>query len=385
MNQKITSFYRLTEQEKEKLIRECRIRIEEEKVREIGEVRKILEELLEEKWSRKENVRVSGLQKKLEEERRLNRILQERQELSEADAADLRARLKTAEKNAEDLQERLTKAEAEKDELQDLLSLAEEQIGDYGNRLEQSEKEAGDYRRRMEEAQSELEFMCLQPKDEKTEKRPPRRRRQKSSLRKKIALGLAGCFAGLTLTAAVGAFVVPVRYYEAEASQKLWYTDGTYTVSYGENLFGNIAGFSYSRIGDDVQTTDIVFDGRSLGLMQTYFPDGSRYCGIGVFARPDGFGVYTLPDGERLFGIWDFTEDLEYVMNGETYRYVGMLRSGQPHGYGVLEDSAGNRCFSGEFSESMTIQGEWLPEEEGSSDDNAEVSEEQESTEDEKG
>ena len=126
---------------------------------------------------------------------------------------------------------------------------------------------------------SELERECGSAVTNRRQDRRERRR-QKSSLRKRIALGLAGCFAG---------------------------------------------------------------------LMQTYFPDGSRYCGIGVFARPDGFGVYTLPAGERLFGIWDFTEDLEYVMNGETYRYVGMLRSGQPHGYGVLADSGGNRCFAGEF------------------------------------
>ena len=42
MNQKITSFYRLTEQEKDRLVEQCRKEIEARKVWEIEEVRKIL-------------------------------------------------------------------------------------------------------------------------------------------------------------------------------------------------------------------------------------------------------------------------------------------------------------------------------------------------------
>jgi len=326
MNQKITSFYRLTEQEKDRLVEQCREEIQARKVREIEETRKILEELLEAKLAKKENNRMSKLERKLEAAR--------------AQSGELRGELTTSKKQITDLQECLTVSEKHSAHMLQKLADYEEEI-------------------------------------QKMKRHLPKKR---------FVSGLAGCLAGLLLATVIGVFAVPVRYVESNSgNQTLWCTDKPYLVSYGRNVLGEVSGCLYVKTEGEIQFVELALNGGCVWLWDYCFPDGGIYCGMGDFDKPRGFGIYTYSDGERSFGFWDYAEDMEYVMNNETYRYTGMLRWGEPHGYGVLEDSAGNRCFSGEFSEGMTIRGEWLPEDETSSDDNAEVSEGQENKGNEKG
>ena len=110
MNQKITSFYRLTKPEKERLVEQCRKRIEEEKIRDAETVRKILEELLAEKWDKKKKTAQTEMQKMLDELQRQVTEAQEKERRTGTDAADLRKKLAAAEAKNSELQSRLTAA-----------------------------------------------------------------------------------------------------------------------------------------------------------------------------------------------------------------------------------------------------------------------------------
>ena len=96
------------------------------------------------------------------------------------------------------------------------------------------------------------------------------------------------------------------------------------------------------------------------------FKYGGSYTGDFVNGRPSGQGTYTYANGKTVSGCFSWTKGTDYLMEGPTsgskphYEgtdmvYVGMLRDGEPCGFGTLDFEEGG-TFYGEFKNG-TVKG----------------------------
>lgn len=421
MNQKITSFYRLTKPEKERLVEQCRKRIEEEKIRDAETVRKILEELLAEKWDKKKKTAQTEMQKMLDELQRQVTEAQEKERRTGTDAADLRKKLAAAEAKNSELQSRLTAAEARNSELNGDLALAggkanlsqerlkssEERVIRLSRQLETAEGEirslkdqlenssdtndslrslytasdtaVGDLRKKLSESARTVEDLKESLKEKESEANAyaaaaQESRKEVKLLEKKLAEEVSkgekesftswrsGLLIGLVLAAALCVIVFPTHYVTdlpvpAEQNSGI---SGTYTG--GGNRFDRFSGFGELAFDDGTVCRGFWANGWSVYATEYVFPDGGVYSGnMWLNMRPCGAGTYTRPDGEKAFGIWTWATEktLRAGPNEEEYVYTGPLRFGEPYGYGEFDGSGEGGDFVGEYYDDGFRNGTW--------------------------
>ena len=159
MNQKITTFYRLTKQEKDRLVEQCRGEIEERKVRELEEVRKILEELLETKWETKKKTAQREMQKLLDDLQRQVTEAQERERRNSADTGELRKKLDAAELRNSELSGDLALANGKANNSQERLNASETRVVGLAEKLTDAEKTVSDLQGKLTASNESLDTL----------------------------------------------------------------------------------------------------------------------------------------------------------------------------------------------------------------------------------
>lgn len=98
--------------------------------------------------------------------------------------------------------------------------------------------------------------------------------------------------------------------------------------------------------------TGMLLQGEPAGYGKLDFSEGNSYQGVFVDGRPGGEGFYCYADGTRESGTYTWTEDkimfLHDSREGGTMYYTGMMKQGEPSGYGILTFEKGG-TFYGEF------------------------------------
>lgn len=96
------------------------------------------------------------------------------------------------------------------------------------------------------------------------------------------------------------------------------------------------------------------------------FEHGGTYTGKFLYGHPAGTGTYTFANGKCISGSFTWSDGTSYVMeksstghtphyNGTDMVYVGMMKNGQPCGFGELDFQDGG-TFYGEFLDG-TVKG----------------------------
>lgn len=408
MNQKITSFYRLTKPEKDRLIEECRKRIEAEKIKEIETVRKILEELLEEKWEKKKKTAQAETKKMLEDLQRQVTEAQAWERQRSTEAGELKKKLEAAEtRNSEingDLalangrannsQERLKTFEARNVTLQGKLTNAEKQVSELEGKLisvndsndtlrslyNASENMVGNLRklhsedaRRIEELESELKTKQSETGAKSEEVR--KYAREVSVLEKKLSqmeekheketssAWRCGWFIGILLAAALCVSIFPTQYVTDSPVPAEQNSGVSAEYTGGGNCFDYFSGFGELRFDNGTVCQGFWANGWLAYATEYRFPDDSVYSGnMGTNSRPLGAGICTRTDGETIFGIWSWAQEknVKVGTDDEEYIYTGLLRFGKPYGYGIFGGFGEKESFVGEFYDDMFQNGTWI-------------------------
>ena len=404
MNQKITTFYRLTKQEKDRLVEQCRGEIEERKVRELEEVRKILEELLETKWETKKKTAQREMQKLLDDLQRQVTEAQERERRNSADTGELRKKLDAAElRNSElsgdlalangkannsqerlnasetrvvGLAEKLTDAEKTVSDLQGKLTASNESLDTLRRLYSTSEKTTANLRklhsedaRRIEELETDL--AAKEQEAEKNAAEAKKYQKEAALLDKKLSreseqhkkdknsAKQVSVFLGILLALCVVIF--PTQYvtdFPVPAEQNAG-VSGTYTG--GGNLFDYFSGFGELRFDNETVCRGFWANGVMPYASEYVFPDGGVYSGaMGINNRPFGAGIYTRLDGEKIFGIWSWAHEKTVKVGEDEYTYTGPMRFGEPYGYGVFDGTSREGRFAGEFYDDIFRNGTWI-------------------------
>lgn len=400
MEQKITSFYRLTEREKKQMVEQCMREIEARKIRETETVRKILEELLEEKWNVKKKNAESEMRVLLDEltrqvneaqsnERKNNDYLTnsaKRLAESEARNESREKQLKDSEARCLSLQKKLTKSEKRVDELteqlaeaNDISTMVMETCNESAETIKSMKKENSDNEAKIGVLEEELkrksadsDSFSSEAQRLRREKRLLERDKKKLTEQKVVARRLS-FIAGVAITAAVFVMIFPTR---TASYQRLLKSGVTEIYNGGANMFDNLSGFG-KVVGDD----GIEYAGfwaNDLLIYSTEFvlEDGSTYSGsMNGVNRPLGFGIYTRKNGGQSYGIWTWATEKTVKVSGvsdtdgaeETeekegteYTYTGLLRFGKPYGYGTFESTDDGSIFVGEFYDGIFENGTWI-------------------------
>ena len=414
MNQKITTFYRLTEAEKKRLVEQCRKRIEEEKIRDEETVRKILEELLDTKWETKRKKAQTEMQKLLDDlQRQVTQAQVSNEELKKElrstagtridlekklGAAEIRNselsgdlalangkanhsqdRLKASEQRVVSLAEQLSAAEKKVTELTGQLSAAGESTETLRRLYSASEKMVANLRklhsedaRRIEELENDLSAKEREAEANAAEARKARKEAanfeeqltQERTQHEKENNSLDFCSAlfGVILASILCMLIFPTQYITdfpvpAERNSGV---SGTYTG--GGNMFDLFSGFGELLFDDGTVCRGFWASGVMPYATEYVFPDGGVYSGaMGFNNRPFGAGIYTRWDGEKVFGLWTWAQEETVKVGADEveYIYTGPLLFEEPYGYGVFYSSDGNEQFVGEFYDDCFMNGTW--------------------------
>ena len=419
---KVETFYRLTKQEKDRLVEQCRKEIEARKVREIEEVRKILEELLETKWEKKKKTAQTEMQKMLDDLQRQVTEAQtrERQNSTVADgvtkkltAAEARnselsgdlalangklnnfqERLKNSEERAISLLEKLTGAEKLVGSLQGKLMASEENAVNLQNQLtaaadtnetlqrlystsetmvENLRRAKSEDARRIEELEESLDAKAQEAETSAAEAQ--KSRREAAVLEKKLeqeneryevqksSAWRGGCFVGVLFAAVLCVVIFPTHYitdFSVPAEQN---SGISRTYSGGVNMFEKFSGFGELDIDNESVCSGFWANGLPVFATEYVFPDGGVFCGsMSPDNRPMGAGTYTRLDGEKVFGLWSWAREktVRVGASDAEYIYTGPLRFGEPYGYGVFEGTEEENRFVGEYYDDIFRNGTWI-------------------------
>lgn len=135
-------------------------------------------------------------------------------------------------------------------------------------------------------------------------------------------------------------------------------------------LWTCLSGFRSVESGSSVYYESGMWQGNSCGSYsgngQVTYQYGGSYCGSFIGSHPSGTGTYTYADGQSVSGTFSWTSGTDYVMegplsgsyphyNGTEMTYVGMMKNGEPCGFGELDFHEGG-TFYGEFRDG-TVRG----------------------------
>jgi len=419
---KVETFYRLTKQEKDRLVEQCRKEIEARKVREIEEVRKILEELLETKWEKKKKTAQTEMQKMLDDLQRQVTEAQtrERQNSTVADgvtkkltAAEARnselsgelalaygklnncqERLKTSEERAISLLEKLTGAEKLVGSLQGKLMASEENAGNLQNQLtaaadtndtlrrlysasgttvENLRRAKSEDARRIKELEESLDAKAQEAETSAAEAQKYQKetvilekkleQENEKHATQKMSAWRGGWIFGILLAAVLCVVIFPTHHVSDSPIPSARYSGVTGRYSGGTNMFDQFSGFGEVNYDNATVCRGFWANGWLLYASEYVFQDNGVYSGnLGTNSRPLGAGTYTRTDGEKVFGLWSWAQE-KTVKVGEDdveYIYTGPMRFGKPYGYGIFDGSDEKERFVGEFYDDCFRNGTWI-------------------------
>jgi|GEM_PF-949069 len=348
----ITTFYRLTEQEKKALTEQCRKKIEEEKIRDTETVRKILEELLAEKWDTKEKAAqnemrniVDELQRQVTEAQAQQnseevRGLKEKLTSSEISVRSLREKLESSEREIHSLREQLTRSDGLVSNLQVRLIASEDHSGELKKSLKESEDYSGELKKKLTEAENHSAEAERQTAEF----------RKKAEKREFLHL-LGGVLAGIFLGAGVVFSIMPAGFVSGRAvcNRKTGEQIGEYTG--GLSVFSRYSGAGTVMLADQTQYSALWIGGFQNRQYSYEFPNGTSYTGgLSDRYRPEGEGIYVGTDGTEVSGVWSWVESQD--------GYTGMILDGERYGYGTLISAVTEgKVFTGEFRRNVFTNG----------------------------
>ncbi len=385
MNRKIASYYRLTKQEKDALVEQCRKRIEEERIKDTETVRKILEELLEAKWDKKKKTAQEGMQaivddlerqvmeaqasanrnsasgselrQKLAASEKRESELQTKLNLTEARLSELRSdhakqigelkkklmdsentvsTLRTAQTKAEDANLRKTQQEAVKEaELKNQLTFSQETVDTLRKLQTTNETTIANLRKKLSESARENEDLRGELKNKIDISSSLQKDKEIQTLEKKIkqmteehkenissARGL-GLLLGWVIAAALCVITFPTQYVTDVPfpPEQNLGLSGTY--SGGLNMFGNYAGFGELHSSNETVCNGFWTAGNIVFATEYIFPNETVYVGVmREDHRPWGPGTYTRVDGESVFGFWSWAQEKEVTIRENDKEYI---------------------------------------------------------------
>lgn len=372
MNQNITSFYRLTESEKAKIVEQCLREIEEKKIRDTETIRKILEDILDAKWISKEKKAKDDTQKIVDELECQIAELSESLSASEEKAENYRTQLKNSDERCFDLRERLTDTEKKVESLNDRLDTAvnsgnilAEAYNMSDRTVEKMKKEKSENLAKIEELEEALKNKNEEADNSSSEAKKLRsekrrlEREAKTHKEQKSTAWRFGLFVGIIATAGLCFTIFPTRYVEYQRVSE----DVTDIYKGGANAFDYPSGFGELSGNDGVEISGFWANGALLYATEFAFSDGSTYSGtMNTDRYPIGIGAYTRPNGEKDYGIWWWADEKTVTLtDSETeYTYTGLMRFGKPYGYGVFVSADDGSIFSGEYYGGAFGNGTWL-------------------------
>ena len=180
-----------------------------------------------------------------------------------------------------------------------------------------------------------------------------------------ICLWIVTCFlSGVCLAALTLFLTLPIHYSLTGNNGTPVYDprDGTEIGAYygGLNCWNQYTGEGYIQFSDGTVYRNLWIGGIRLPGDQgsvCRFPNGTYYEGkVSDTYHPDGEGTYTNTNGERVTGVWSWEESSE-ESNGT---YTGMILDGERYGYGILISSVTEGAvFTGEFYRNICRNGTW--------------------------